>query len=189
MSKKAILAILDGWGKATNPEISAIDKANTPFMDSCYQKYPNTLIEASGMAVGLPEGQMGNSEVGHMNLGAGRVVYQNLVKINLAVQNNTLAKEKEIIDAFTFAKENNRKIHFIGLCSDGGVHSHIDHLKGLLTVAKDFGFNENVYVHAFTDGRDCDPKSGIIHISNLLDHMKKTTGKLASIVGQIVMEE
>ncbi|PIE50694.1 MAG: phosphoglycerate mutase (2,3-diphosphoglycerate-independent) [Flavobacteriales bacterium] len=184
MSKKAILAILDGWGKATNPDVSAIDKAKTPFIDSCYQKYPNTTLEASGMAVGLPEGQMGNSEVGHMNLGAGRVVYQNLVKINLAVENNSLGQEKEIVNAFNYAKENRKNVHFIGLCSNGGVHSHINHLKGLLTVADNEGLQDNVFVHAFTDGRDCDPKSGKAFIADLLEHMTKTTGKLASVVGR-----
>lgn len=181
---KVLLMILDGWGIAKDTTVSAIDQANTPFVDSLYKKYPHAKLEASGLAVGLPEGQMGNSEVGHMNLGAGRVVYQNLVKINLAVENNTLAKEKEVIAAFNYAKENNKKIHFIGLCSDGGVHSHINHLKGLLTVAKESGFTENVFVHAFTDGRDCDPKSGKNLIADLLQHMQQSTGKLASVVGR-----
>ncbi|MCS4302864.1 2,3-bisphosphoglycerate-independent phosphoglycerate mutase [Chryseobacterium sp. BIGb0232] len=184
MSKKAILAILDGWGLGTNPEVSAIDKANTPFIDSCYQKFPHTTLEASGLAVGLPAGQMGNSEVGHMNLGAGRVVYQNLVKLNMAVENGTLGQEKVIQDAFGYAKKENKKIHFIGLVSNGGVHSHINHLKGLLTAAKEFGLNENVFVHAFTDGRDCDPHSGLGFIEELQDHMEATTGKLATIVGR-----
>ncbi|WP_347219569.1 2,3-bisphosphoglycerate-independent phosphoglycerate mutase [Chryseobacterium sp.] len=184
MSKKAILAILDGWGLGTNPEVSAIDKANTPFIDSCYQKFPHTTLEASGLAVGLPAGQMGNSEVGHMNLGAGRVVYQNLVKLNMAVENGTLGQEKVIQDAFEYAKKENKKIHFIGLVSNGGVHSHINHLKGLLTAAKEFGLNENVFVHAFTDGRDCDPHSGLGFIEELQNHMEATTGKLATVVGR-----
>ncbi|SEF60451.1 phosphoglycerate mutase [Halpernia humi] len=184
MSKRAILAILDGWGLGLNPEVSAIAKANTPFIDSCLKNFPNTTLEASGTAVGLPEGQMGNSEVGHMNLGAGRVVYQNLVKLNMAVENNTLGKEKVIVDAFKYAQENSKKIHFIGLVSDGGVHSHINHLKGLLTAASEFGLDKNVFVHAFTDGRDCDPHSGKDFISELLNHMKTTTGKLASVVGR-----
>ncbi|BAP31342.1 phosphoglycerate mutase [Chryseobacterium sp. StRB126] len=184
MSKKAILAILDGWGLGTNPDVSAIDKANTPFIDSCYQKFPHTTLEASGLAVGLPAGQMGNSEVGHMNLGAGRVVYQNLVKLNMAVENGTLGQEKVIQDAFDYAKKENKKIHFIGLVSNGGVHSHINHLKGLLTAAKEFGLNENVFVHAFTDGRDCDPHSGLGFIEELQNHMEATTGKLATVVGR-----
>lgn len=184
MSKKAILAILDGWGLGTNPEVSAIDKANTPFIDSCYQKFPHTTLEASGLAVGLPAGQMGNSEVGHMNLGAGRVVYQNLVKLNMAVENGTLGQEKVIQDAFDYAKKENKKVHFIGLVSNGGVHSHINHLKGLLTAAKEFGLNENVFVHAFTDGRDCDPHSGLGFIEELQNHMEATTGKLATVVGR-----
>ena len=184
MSKKAILAILDGWGLGTSPEVSALDQANTPFMDSLFQKFPHTTLEASGLAVGLPVGQMGNSEVGHMNLGAGRVVYQNLVKLNMAVENATLGKENAITQAFEYAKLNNKNVHFIGLCSDGGVHSHINHLKGLLTAAKEFGLDDNVYVHAFTDGRDCDPLSGKVFIKDLLNHMENTTGKLATVVGR-----
>ncbi|CAH0182201.1 2,3-bisphosphoglycerate-independent phosphoglycerate mutase [Chryseobacterium sp. Bi04] len=184
MSKKAILAILDGWGLGTNPNVSAIDKANTPFIDSCYQKFPHTTLEASGLAVGLPAGQMGNSEVGHMNLGAGRVVYQNLVKLNMAVENGTLGQEKVIQDAFEYAKRENKKVHFMGLVSNGGVHSHINHLKGLLSAAKEFGLNENVFVHAFTDGRDCDPHSGLGFIDELQKHMEATTGKLATVVGR-----
>lgn len=184
MSKKAILAILDGWGMGTNPKVSAIDQANTPFIDACYHKFPHTQLEASGLAVGLPAGQMGNSEVGHMNLGAGRVVYQNLVKLNMAVENGTLGKELAITQAFEYAKSNHKKVHFIGLVSDGGVHSHINHLKGLLTAAHEFGLNENVFVHAFTDGRDCDPHSGKGFIEDLQSHMATSTGKLASIVGR-----
>lgn len=184
MAKKAILAILDGWGLGTDPNISAIDQANTPFIDSCYEKFPHTTLEASGIAVGLPFGQMGNSEVGHMNLGAGRVVYQNLVKLNMAVDNATLGKENVITQAFEYAKINNKKVHFIGLVSDGGVHSHINHLKGLLTAAHEFGLDNHVFVHAFTDGRDCDPHSGKGFIEDVLYHMKATTGKLASVTGR-----
>jgi 2,3-bisphosphoglycerate-independent phosphoglycerate mutase len=184
MSKKAILAILDGWGLGTNPEVSALDKANTPFIDSCYQKFPHTTLEASGLAVGLPLGQMGNSEVGHMNLGAGRVVYQNLVKLNMAVENGTLGQQQIIQDAFEYAKRENKKLHFIGLVSNGGVHSHINHLKGLLTAAHEFGLNENVFVHAFTDGRDCDPHSGLGFIEELQNHMETTVGKLATVTGR-----
>lgn len=175
--------ILDGWGIANNPEVSAIDKANTPFVDSLYGKYKHSKLEASGLAVGLPEGQMGNSEVGHMNIGAGRVVYQDLVKINLAVENNTLGNEKVLDDALNYAKSNSKKIHFIGLVSDGGVHSHINHLKGLCTLAHQKGLKD-VFVHAFADGRDCDPKSGINHIKNLEAHMTQTTGQVASVIGR-----
>lgn len=184
MSKKAILAILDGWGLGTDSQVSAIAQANTPFIDSCYEKFPHTTLEASGIAVGLPFGQMGNSEVGHMNLGAGRVVYQNLVKLNMAVENATLGKENAITDAFQYAVENKKNVHFIGLVSDGGVHSHINHLKGLLTAAHENGLENNVFVHAFTDGRDCDPHSGKGFIEELLEHMKLTTGKLATVTGR-----
>lgn len=184
MSKKALLAILDGWGIGTDPKVSAIAQANTPFMDSCYEKFPNTTLEASGLAVGLPAGQMGNSEVGHMNLGAGRVVYQNLVKLNMAVENGSLGKEQKIVDAFEYAKLNDKNIHFIGLTSDGGVHSHINHLKGLLIAANDNAVSDRVFVHAFTDGRDCDPHSGKGLIEDLLHHLQTTGGHLASIVGR-----
>jgi len=183
MQKKVVLMILDGWGIATNPKVSAIDKANTSFIDSLYSKYPNSKLEASGLAVGLPEGQMGNSEVGHMNIGAGRVVYQDLVKINNAVKEKTLINEKTLIDAFDYAKQNNKKVHFIGLVSDGGVHSHINHLKGLCSLASEQGL-EDVYVHAFTDGRDTDPKGGEQYIKDLESHLLKTTGKVASIIGR-----
>lgn len=184
MSHKAILAILDGWGLGTDPKVSAIDAAQTPFIDMCYQKFPHTTLEASGLAVGLPFGQMGNSEVGHMNLGAGRVVYQNLVKLNMAVDQATLGKENVITQAFEYAMNNNKNVHFIGLCSDGGVHSHINHLKGLLTAAKEFGFTDKVFVHAFTDGRDCDPHSGKGFIEDLILHMNSTVGKLATVIGR-----
>ena len=175
--------ILDGWGKSPDPKVSAIDNANTPFIDSLYKKYPNASLRTDGLNVGLPEGQMGNSEVGHMNLGAGRIVYQDLVKINLAVKNNTLAKEHVLQDAFKYAKENNKDVHFLGLLSDGGVHSHINHIKGLLNAANNYGLNKT-YVHAFTDGRDVDPKSGFGFITDLEDHLKKTNGKLATVTGR-----
>ncbi|WP_187478024.1 2,3-bisphosphoglycerate-independent phosphoglycerate mutase [Amniculibacterium sp. G2-70] len=184
MSKKAILAILDGWGIGSNPEVSALAQAKTPNMDGFLKNFPHTTLEASGLAVGLPEGQMGNSEVGHMNLGAGRVVYQNLVKLNMAVENKTIGKERAIVEAFDYAKSNHKKVHFIGLVSNGGVHSHINHLKGLLSAAKEFGLDDQVFVHAFTDGRDCDPHSGKGFIEELLNHMKQSTGKLASVIGR-----
>jgi 2,3-bisphosphoglycerate-independent phosphoglycerate mutase len=183
MNKKVILIILDGWGLGTNPEVSAIAKANTPFVDSLWAKYPHSKLEASGLAVGLPEGQMGNSEVGHMNIGAGRIVYQDLVRINKAVEEGTLGKEKVLADALEYAKVNNKKVHFIGLVSDGGVHSHINHLKGLCSIAKEKGL-QNVFIHAFTDGRDTDPKGGLHYIKDLEAHLAKTTGKIASVVGR-----
>ena len=175
--------ILDGWGTSPDPEVSAIDHADTSFIDSLYKNYPNASLRTDGLNVGLPEGQMGNSEVGHMNLGAGRIVYQDLVKINLAVKDKTIGKEKTLIDAFTYAKNNNKNVHFLGLVSDGGVHSHIDHLFGLLEAAQDFGLS-SLFVHAFTDGRDVDPKSGFGFITELEDYLDKSTGKLASVTGR-----
>lgn len=183
MNKKVILMILDGWGKSPDPKVSAIDNAATPFIDSLYLNYPNAQLRTDGLNVGLPEGQMGNSEVGHMNLGAGRIVYQDLAKINLAVQNQTLSQEKILQDAFRFAKENDKPIHFLGLLSDGGVHSHTSHLKGLLDAAVDFGLTK-LFVHAFTDGRDVDPKSGVSYIENITNYIKDTPVKLASIIGR-----
>lgn len=181
--KKVLLMILDGWGIATNPAVSAVDKAKTPFMDKVLKKYANSKLEASSLAVGLPEGQMGNSEVGHMNIGAGRVVYQDLVKINKAVEEHTLDNNEVLLEAFTYAKQHNKKIHLIGLVSDGGVHSHIQHLKGLCDIAHNNGLN-NVFIHAFTDGRDTDPKGGIKYIADLEQHLKNSSGKIASVIGR-----
>jgi 2,3-bisphosphoglycerate-independent phosphoglycerate mutase len=183
MNKKVILMILDGWGKSPDPKVSAIDNAQTPFIDSLYKTYPSASLRTDGLHVGLPEGQMGNSEVGHMNLGAGRIVYQDLVKINLAVQNNTLKEEQVLKDAFQYAKSHNKKVHLLGLLSDGGVHSHINHLFGLIDAANEIGIND-VFVHAFTDGRDVGPKSGYGFISELEEHLSKTTGKLATVTGR-----
>jgi 2,3-bisphosphoglycerate-independent phosphoglycerate mutase len=183
MNKKVILMILDGWGVTQDPKVSAVAQANTPNFDSLIQKYPHAQLLTHGMNVGLPEGQMGNSEVGHMNLGAGRIVYQDLAKINLAVQNNSLIQEPVLQQAFDFAKQNNKPVHFIGLLSDGGVHSHINHLKGLLTAADEYGIKEK-YVHAFTDGRDVDPHSGKGFVTEIEGHLEKTGGKLASIIGR-----
>lgn len=183
MNKKVILMILDGWGKSPDPKVSAIDHAHTPYIDALYTKYPNASLRTDGLHVGLPEGQMGNSEVGHMNLGAGRIVYQDLVKINMAVKNRTLYQEPVLVSAFNYAKSNNKKVHLLGLVSDGGVHSHINHLFGLLDAANEYGLND-VYVHAFTDGRDVDPKSGYGFISDLEEHINKTTGKLATVTGR-----
>ncbi|MBK5208259.1 MAG: 2,3-bisphosphoglycerate-independent phosphoglycerate mutase [Flavobacteriaceae bacterium] len=183
MNKKVILMILDGWGITQDPKVSAIYNAKTPFINGLYSKYANARLRTDGEYVGLPEGQMGNSEVGHMNLGAGRIVYQNLVRVNMAVKNKTLGKEKELLDAISYAKENNKNIHLMGLVSDGGIHSHIDHLKGLLDVAAEHNL-KNVFLHAFTDGRDCDPKSGVNFIETIQNYMKETTGELATITGR-----
>jgi len=183
MNKKVILMILDGWGKSPDPKVSAIDNANVPFINSLYTKYPNAQLRTDGLNVGLPEGQMGNSEVGHMNLGAGRIVYQDLAKINLAVEHKTLAKEQVLIDAFEYAKKNNKKVHFLGLLSDGGVHSHTSHLRGLIDATQTYGL-DNVFVHAFTDGRDVDPKSGKKYVRDLEEYISNTTVKLASITGR-----
>lgn len=183
MNKKVILMILDGWGKSPDPKVSAIDNANVPFINNLYTKYPNAQLRTDGLNVGLPEGQMGNSEVGHMNLGAGRIVYQDLAKINLAVQNKTMNQEKPLIDAFKYALENNKKVHFLGLVSNGGVHSHTSHLYGLLEAAQDYGL-EKVFVHAFTDGRDVDPKSALLDITNLKSYLKDSNAKIATIIGR-----
>ena len=183
MNKKVVLMILDGWGIGTKPEVSAIEAAKTPFMDSLYTKYPHSKLEASGLAVGLPVGQMGNSEVGHMNLGAGRVVYQNLVRINKAVDEGTLAQEPVLAEAFEYAKSNGKKVHLIGLVSNGGVHSHINHLKALCTEANTAGVTET-YIHAFTDGRDTDPKSGVAFLTELQAHIATTGTKIASVTGR-----
>ncbi|MBA9075865.1 2,3-bisphosphoglycerate-independent phosphoglycerate mutase [Rufibacter quisquiliarum] len=183
MSKKVLLMILDGWGLGTDPSVSAIEHANTPFIDSLFQRFPHARLQASGEAVGLPEGQMGNSEVGHMNLGAGRVVYQDLVRINVAIRENTLGQNPVLQDAWQYAKENQKPVHLIGLVSDGGVHSHIDHLKALCSLAQQQGL-EQVYVHAFTDGRDTDPKGGLGYLTDLQNHLDTTTGKIASIIGR-----
>lgn len=175
--------ILDGWGIATNKKVSAIDQANTPFMDSLYPKYPNSSLEASGLAVGLPAGQMGNSEVGHMNIGAGRVVYQDLVRVNKAIEEHELDQHPVLLEIFDYVKNTGKKLHLIGLVSDGGVHSHIEHLKGICTLAHN---NQvpNLFIHAFMDGRDTDPKGGIDYLKDLQSHLKKTSGKIASIIGR-----
>ncbi|MBO6605925.1 2,3-bisphosphoglycerate-independent phosphoglycerate mutase [Psychroserpens sp.] len=183
MNKKVVLMILDGWGMSPDPKVSAIEHANTPFIDGLYNNYSNATLRTDGLHVGLPEGQMGNSEVGHMNLGAGRIVYQDLVKINLAVENDTLKNEQTLVDAFQYAKNNNKPIHFLGLVSDGGVHSHINHLFGLINAANDFGVEQS-FVHAFTDGRDVDPKSGFGFITSLESHIANTNTELASVTGR-----
>lgn len=181
--KKIALIILDGWGYGRNDASNAILAAKTPFFDSMLQKYPNSKLEASGVAVGLPAGQMGNSEVGHMNLGAGRVVYQELGRIHKAVDDNEFPTNPVIKEAFEYAKQNNKDVHFIGLVSDGGVHSHIRHVKGLCDAAGVYNL-ENVFIHAFLDGRDTDPKSGEGFISDLEQYIGNTNVKLASAIGR-----
>lgn len=183
MNKKVLLMILDGWGIATNKQVSAIDQAKTPFIDSLYTKYPHSKLEASGLAVGLPEGQMGNSEVGHMNIGAGRIVYQDLVRINNAVKNHELDHHPALLDIFTYVKVNNKALHLIGLVSDGGVHSHVDHLKAICSIAHTHDV-KNVFIHAFLDGRDTDPKGGKAYLTDLQKHLASTGGKVASVIGR-----
>ena len=181
--KKVALIILDGWGYGRNDESNAIVAAHTPFFDSMLEKYPHSKLEASGMAVGLPDGQMGNSEVGHMNLGAGRTVYQELGRIHKAVDDNELPGNPVIKEAFEYAKNNNRDVHFIGLVSDGGVHSHTRHLRGLCDAAGVYDL-PNVYIHAFLDGRDTDPKSGAGYMTNLQKYIAQTPIKIASVIGR-----
>ncbi len=183
MNKKVILMILDGWGKSPDPKVSAIDNANTPFIDSLYDKYASASLRTDGLHVGLPEGQMGNSEVGHMNLGAGRIVYQDLVKINLAVENKTLNNEPVLVDAFNYAKTNNKDVHFLGLLSNGGVHSHINHIKGLIDASHEAGV-PNAFIHGFTDGRDVDPKSGAGFVKDLQTYIEDKNAQIASISGR-----
>jgi 2,3-bisphosphoglycerate-independent phosphoglycerate mutase len=182
MNQKTILIILDGWGIATNKAVSAVDAAQTPFIDSLYTKFPHSTLSASGTDVGLPDGQMGNSEVGHLNLGSGRVVIQTLDKINRAVAEGTIADNEVLQAAFSYAKTNKKAVHFIGLVSDGGVHSHITHLKQLCSLAN----KENLpfFVHAFTDGRDTSPTSAAGFIEDLENHLATTRGKIASVSGR-----
>lgn len=174
---------MDGWGHGRIDSSNAIYVAKTPFIDSLYPKYPNTELRTSGEDVGLPDGQMGNSEVGHLNIGAGRIVYQDLVKINLAIRERTLHSNPAVVDAMNYCIKNKKKLHLMGLVSDGGVHSHINHLKALCDIAKEYNLSD-VFIHAFTDGRDTDPKSGIGFITELEQHLKNSTGKIASIVGR-----
>jgi 2,3-bisphosphoglycerate-independent phosphoglycerate mutase len=183
MNKKVILLILDGWGITQDPKVSAIYNAKTPYINSLYTDFAHASLRTDGEHVGLPEGQMGNSEVGHMNLGAGRIVYQNLARINKAVLEDTLAQEKTLIDAFDYAKKHHKNVHLLGLVSNGGIHSHINHLKELLKAANDNSV-ENVFLHAFTDGRDCDPKSGKFFINDIENTLKETNGTLASVTGR-----
>lgn len=182
-TKKVILLIMDGWGLGTKKESDAIQNAQTPFVSSLYNKYPHTTLVTCGRAVGLPEGQMGNSEVGHLNLGAGRIVYQELERINVAIENGEFETNPALQNCIKYAKENNKPLHLMGLVSNGGVHSHISHLKALTSICKKHGL-EKVYIHAFTDGRDTDPKSGINFLEDLQQHLLQTTGKIATITGR-----
>ncbi|MBS1746943.1 MAG: 2,3-bisphosphoglycerate-independent phosphoglycerate mutase [Bacteroidetes bacterium] len=182
-SKHAILIIMDGWGLGKVYASDAIQHAKTPFVSSLYKKYPNTTLVTCGEAVGLPDGQMGNSEVGHLNLGAGRIVYQELQRINVAIRDGEFQKNEFLLNAIRYAKENNKNLHLIGLVSDGGVHSHISHVKAITSVCKEQNL-ENVFVHAFTDGRDTDPKSGLGFLKDLQQHLNVTTGKIATVSGR-----
>jgi 2,3-bisphosphoglycerate-independent phosphoglycerate mutase len=182
-TKKLALIILDGWGYGRHDQSNAILAAKTPFFNHLINTYPNSKLEASGLAVGLPDGQMGNSEVGHMNLGAGRVVYQELGRINKAVNDNEFPTNAVLVDAFNYAKQNNKAVHFIGLLSDGGVHSHINHLIGLCDGTRQREVS-NVFVHAFLDGRDTDPKSGLGFVNELQQHIAGTNVQLASVIGR-----
>lgn len=183
MSKKALLMILDGWGMGDHKKDDVIFNTPTPYLDQLFATYPHSQLMACGEDVGLPDGQMGNSEVGHLNIGAGRVVYQDLVKINRACKDGSIMQNKEVVAAFSYAKETGKNVHFMGLTSDGGVHSSFDHLFKLCDIAKEYGI-ENTFIHCFMDGRDTDPKSGIGFIRQLEDHCAKSEGKIASIIGR-----
>jgi len=182
MHKKVLLLILDGWGITQDPKVSAIAQAKTPYFNSLLEKYPNASLRTDGLHVGLPEGQMGNSEVGHMNLGAGRIIYQDLVKINQAIASNSIAQVETLKNAFAYAAQHNKTVHFMGLVSDGGVHSHIDHLKGLVKACDAAGLKS--VVHAFTDGRDVDPHSGVKFMEDLVPFLADHKSQLASVIGR-----
>ena len=175
--------ILDGWGLGKDPKVSAIDKAKTPFIDSLYKNYPTAKLTTFGESVGLPKGQMGNSEVGHINLGAGRIVHQELAKINIAIENNTFQNRQNLKNSLKTVQKRNKKLHLIGLLSDGGVHSHINHLEGLLDVCEKMKIS-NIYIHVFTDGRDVDPQSGIDFVLRLNNKIKSSGAKIATVIGR-----
>jgi len=174
---------MDGWGLGKVAKSDAIKHAKTPFVSALYSQYPNTTLITCGEAVGLPDGQMGNSEVGHLNLGAGRIVYQELQRINVAIRDGSFIKNEVLLRSIRNAKQKNKPLHLIGLVSNGGVHSHIDHLKAIVSLCKEEGM-DNVFIHAFTDGRDCDPKSGLGFITSLQEHLNQTTGKIATVSGR-----
>jgi 2,3-bisphosphoglycerate-independent phosphoglycerate mutase len=181
--KKTMLVIMDGWGLGKVPAADAIAAANTPFVDSLYAQYPHTTLVTCGEAVGLPEGQMGNSEVGHLNLGAGRVVYQELQRINRAIADRSIFSNTVLLNSIDYARANNKALHLVGLVSNGGVHSHIDHLKALVACCAQKGLT-NVFVHAFTDGRDCDPKSGLGFLQELEEYLQTQVGTIATVCGR-----
>jgi len=181
--KRLMLVILDGWGLGQRPDADAIHLADTPYFDELMKTRPNATLLTYGEEVGLPDGQMGNSEVGHLNIGAGRIVYQELARINKAIRDRDLHQNKALLEALRYAREHNKAVHLMGLVSDGGVHSHVNHLKALCDIADEQG-NEQVYIHAFTDGRDCDPKSGKGFIKDLLDHIGPKSPELASVIGR-----
>jgi 2,3-bisphosphoglycerate-independent phosphoglycerate mutase len=183
MSKKVILVIMDGWGLGKISKADAIQHAKVPFVSSLYQQYPNSTLVTCGEDVGLPEGQMGNSEVGHLNLGAGRIVYQELQRINVAIKTGEFASNPTLLASIQYAKDNNKPLHLIGLVSDGGVHAHTQHLKALCDLCQSKGLN-NVFIHAFTDGRDTDPKSGQCYIESLETHLKNSVGRIATVSGR-----
>ncbi len=180
---KTMLIIMDGWGLGQVPAADAIRAANTPFVDSLYSQYPNTTLTTCGEVVGLPDGQMGNSEVGHLNLGAGRIVYQELQRINVAIRDGSFQQNDVLQASIDYAKANGRALHLMGLVSDGGVHSHLNHLKALVSMCHASGLTD-VYIHGFTDGRDCDPKSGLGFLTELQQHLDATTGKIATVSGR-----
>ena len=180
---RVILVICDGWGIGNHTKSDAIFCGETPNFDKQLNVYPHSQLLTDGENVGLPEGQMGNSEVGHMNIGAGRIVYQELVRINKAVKDNSISGNTVIREAFGYAKKNNKAVHFIGLVSDGGVHSHNSHLYKLCDITKEFGL-DHVFIHAITDGRDCDPRSGIVFINELNEYLKTSNGRIASLIGR-----
>lgn len=183
MSKKVILVIMDGWGLGQTPTADAIKQANTPFVNGLYGQYPHTTLVTCGEAVGLPDGQMGNSEVGHLNLGAGRIVYQELQRINVAIRTGELAANPQLNASITYARTHGKALHLMGLVSDGGVHSHINHLMAICDLCKQAGL-EKVYIHAFTDGRDTDPKSGLLFMQQLEDHLRESVGTVATVSGR-----
>ena len=174
---------MDGWGLGKVASADAIQHADVPFTRSLYSKYPNTQLITCGELVGLPDGQMGNSEVGHLNLGAGRIVYQELQRINVAIRDSTFSKNEHLLSSIRYAKETNKPLHLLGLVSNGGVHSHINHLKAIIDICHAEGLKE-IFIHAFTDGRDCDPKSGLGFMKELQEHLNKTTGKIATVCGR-----
>lgn len=186
MSQKVVLIIMDGWGQAPDSPANAVSQANTPFIDSCYKKYPHTTLLTHGENVGLPEGQMGNSEVGHLNIGAGRVVYQELALINKAFREKTIDNNAQLLATINYCKANNKPMHLMGLVSDGGVHSHINHLKGLCSIASTHGVKQ-IFIHAFMDGRDTDPKGGAKYIQDLQNHLNTLAENkpvIASVIGR-----